>query len=178
MGDNVNNSLDTVLVRKKNGVLEPFDLEKIQQAAKKAFLNVGYTDEDADKESWMLAADAERSLIGTCVNELDREDIQDAVQIAMMSRNKQAAVAYITYRTNRKLNHGTFDSLISAVKDITTEITRDNANVGNSPAGKMSQIASAANKHYALNYVIPKDIARAHIDGYIHIHKQDCGLLQ
>jgi ribonucleoside-triphosphate reductase len=176
MGDKLNNSLDTILVRKKNGNLEPFDLEKIAEAAKKAFLNVGYVEEEAETEAWIVATDVERELVGRCVNEINREDIHDAVQIAMMSRNKQAAVAYITYRTNRRLNHGTLDTLISAVKNITVETTRDNANVGNSPAGRMAQIASEANKHYALNYVLPKDIAQAHIDGRIHIHKQHCGI--
>ena len=164
--------IETLLVRKKNGTLEPFDIEKIANAAKKSFLNVGCMDEEAETESWIVASDVERELAGRGANEIDREDIHDIVQIALMYRNKQAAVAYITYRVNRRANHGTLDTLISAVKEITTEITRDNANVGNSPAGKMGQIASAANKHYTLNYIIPKDIARAHIDGHIHIHEE------
>lgn len=173
MGDRLTNTMETVLVRKKNGTLEPFDIEKIAAAAKKAFLSVSCPEEEAEQDSWIVASDVERSLIGRCVNEVHREDIHDEVQIAMMNVNKHAAAAYIAYRTNRRINHGTIDTLITAVRSITAETNRDNANMSNSASTKMAQIASEANKHYALNYILPKDIAEAHIRGAVHIHDLD-----
>ena len=148
MGSRITNTMETVLVRKKNGILEPFDNEKIAAASKKAFLSVGCSEEDSERDSWIVVSDVEHNLAKDCVNEVHREAIHDQVQLSMMTVNKHAAAAYITYRVNRRNVQGGLDSLISAVKSITNETTRDNANVGNSPAGKMAQIASEANKHY------------------------------
>lgn len=160
-----------MLVRKKNGTLQEFTNTKIAEAAKKAFLNVSYTEEDAEAAGWLVASDVERQLMGR--NEVHREEVHDLVQIALMDVNKHAAVAYIIYRNNQRNKHGHIDTLINALRSISVETSRDNANIGNSPSSKMYQIGSEANKHYVLNHLLPKDLASAHIDGDIHWHDLD-----
>ena len=62
---------------------------------------------------------------------------------------------------------------MDVVREILVETSKENANVGNSPSGKMLQIASAASKEYYLNNVIPDEMSKAHINGDIHIHDLD-----
>jgi ribonucleoside-triphosphate reductase len=59
---------------------------------------------------------------------------------------------------------------MDAVEEIVKETHRENANVGNSPASKMFQIAETASKKYYLTRLIPEDFAQAHVRGDIHIH--------
>lgn len=59
------------------------------------------------------------------------------------------------------------------IAGIIANTSRENANIGNSPAAKMLQIASAASREYYLDHVIPEDISNAHRSGDIHIHDLD-----
>jgi ribonucleoside-triphosphate reductase len=160
-----------MLVRKKNGTIQEFDNTKIADAAMKAFLNVSYTEEDAEAAGWVVASDVERQLRGR--TEIHREEIHDLVQLSLMDVNRYAAVAYIVHRNNQRNKHGHIDTLITALRNISVETSKDNANISNSPASKMYQIGSEANKHYVLNHVLPKYLAAAHIMGEIHIHDID-----
>lgn len=160
-----------MLVRKKNGTLQEFDSDKIASAAMKAFLNVGYEQGEAEASGAKVADEVARQL--RLRSEVHREEIHDLVQLALMDTNKHAAVAYIVHRTNQRNKHGHVDTLISALRSISVETSRDNANIGNSPSSKMYQIGSEANKHYVLNHVLPKEIAQGHIDGDFHIHDLD-----
>jgi ribonucleoside-triphosphate reductase len=90
-----------------------------------------------------------------------------------MDVNRYAAVAYIVHRNNQRNKHGHIDTLITALRNISVETSRDNANIGNSPSSKMYQIGSEANKHYVLNHILPKDLAAAHIMGELHWHDLD-----
>lgn len=158
----------TLLVRKKNGALEDFDNSKLAKAAKSSFLNVGYSDDDAEAAGWRVASDVESQVRGR--NEINREELHDLVQLSLMDINKHAAVAYIVYRNNQRNKHGQVDTLINALRSISKETSKENANIANSPPAKMLQIGEAANKHYVLNYILPKKLAKPHIDGDYHIH--------
>ena len=69
-------------------------------------------------------------------------------------------------RIGRRIN------MMEQVLDIPPQevISRDNANVSNSPSAKMLQIASAASKAYYLTRLIPEHMSQAHLRGDIHIH--------
>lgn len=162
-----------MLVRKKNGELQEFDNTKIAEAAKKAFLNVSYTDEDAEEAGWRVASDVERELQRMQRAEVHREEIHDLVQLSLMTENRHAAVAYIVYRNNQRNKHAHVDTLISALRSISSETSKDNANITNSPSSKMFQIGSEANKHYVLNHVLPRELSAPHVDGVYHIHDLD-----
>lgn len=58
------------------------------------------------------------------------------------------------------------------------DIKRENANIdGNTAMGTMLKYGSEGAKYFVDNYVLPKDIAAAHIDGDIHIHDKDFYML-
>lgn len=164
-------SKNPTLVIKKNGELEEFDISKITNAAKKAFLSVGYTDEEAEAAGQKVSMEAAPQVWSR--DEVHRDEIHDIVQLVLMDHNKNAAVAYIQYRLNARNKHGSMDTLINAIRSITAETSKDNANMGNSPSSKMYQIGSEMSKYYTLNHVLPKDIAAAHVSGDIHLHDLD-----
>ena len=58
------------------------------------------------------------------------------------------------------------------------DIKRENANIdGDTSMGTMLKYGSEGAKYFVDNYVLPKDIAKAHINGDIHIHDKDFYML-
>ena len=58
------------------------------------------------------------------------------------------------------------------------DIKRENANIdGDTAMGTMLKYGSEGAKYFVDNYVLPKDIAAAHINGDIHIHDKDFYML-
>jgi len=79
---------------------------------------------------------------------------------------------FIAFREKRDSQRDINSKLMNEIAAIVKETTRDNANVSNSPSGKMLQIGSESSKWYNLNHM-PNYIAQAHINGDIHIHDLD-----
>ena len=65
------------------------------------------------------------------------------------------------------------DGLMDHIGLLMAETSRENANIGTSPAAKMLQIGSAASRQYYLERLIPSTFASAHRSGDIHIHDLD-----
>ena len=58
------------------------------------------------------------------------------------------------------------------------DIKRENANIdGDTAMGTMLKYGSEGSKYFINNYVLPKDIAAAHMNGDIHIHDMDFYML-
>ena len=143
--------------------------------------------EDTDKVelSEMIANDVVnriRSMIkdDDKVYDIDIEDIQDAVEVALMKKHPETAKRYILYRENRskiRNNKSTINRKIDELIQCSAEESdtkRENANIdGNTAMGTMLQIGANVSKNYYLNNMMSNDIAKAHIDGYIHIHDLD-----
>lgn len=79
---------------------------------------------------------------------------------------------FIAFREKRDSQRDINSKLMNDIAAIVKETTRDNANVSNSPSGKMLQIGSESSKWYNLNHM-PDYIAQAHMSGDIHIHDLD-----
>ncbi|MGS0763770.1 anaerobic ribonucleoside-triphosphate reductase [Syntrophomonas curvata] len=79
---------------------------------------------------------------------------------------------FISFREKRDSQRDANSRLMNEIAAIVKETTRDNANVSNSPSGKMLQIGSESSKWYNLHHM-PDYIAQAHINGDIHIHDLD-----
>jgi len=160
-------------IRKRDGRLVSFSKDKIAQAVFKAAKGVGGYDY---KTSEKLADD----VINYMVDNIGPDEIpgvefvQDCVEkVLIESGHAKTAKAYILYRDKRTRFRETKSELMDVVRDILVETSRENANIGNSPSGKMLQIASAASKQYYLSKVVPADMAKAHIRCDIHIHDLD-----
>lgn len=101
-----------------------------------------------------------REVYRITVNVLAEHDLYDVLS------------TFIAFREKRDSQRDINSKLMNEIAAIVKETTRDNANVSNSPSGKMLQIGSESSKWYNLNHM-PDYIAQAHINGDIHIHDLD-----
>ena len=107
--------------------------------------------------------------------------IQDIVEKTLIRNGfADTAKAYIVYRAKRDDIRNSRDSINKAISDVLmsdskdSDTKRENANIdGNTAMGTMLQVGSNVSKNYYLNNMMSKDIAKAHTDGYIHIHDLD-----
>ena len=160
-------------IRKRDGRLVPFDAGKITEAIFKAARAVGGSNR-------ALAEALTRQILLQLFKEgynglpPSVEEVQDVVEKVLIENgHARTAKAYILYRDRRTRIREARSELMDAVKEILIETNRENANIGNSPSAKMLQIAMAASKKYYLSNLLPDDFARAHREGYLHIHDLD-----
>ena len=108
---------------------------------------------------------------------LSIEEIQDLVEHGLMStKRKDVAKAYITYRQDRTKAR---EKNSAYVKNITKKLNVENNQMQNanvdeeSFGGRMGEASSANLKEYALNYCMPKWMAKLHKNNEIYIHDLD-----
>lgn len=160
-------------IKKRDGRVVNFSKDKISRAIFLAAQGVGGSDFDTAE----ILAD---KVLNYMLNKVQADEIphvefvQDCVEkVLIEDGHAMTAKAYILHRDKRTRYREAKSELMDVVKEILVETSRENANVGNSPSAKMLQIASAASKQYYLNNVIPKDMAKAHVNYDIHIHDLD-----
>jgi len=164
---------------KRDGREVKFEKEKIYNAISKA---VEASGDSADipigsivDETIKIANEKYKDSIPTV------EDIQDIIENVLINKGYNViAKSYIVYRSNRSKVREAKTKLMQTIKDITFEtssqndIKRENANInGDTAMGTMLKYGSEAAKDFYLSNLIDKKIAKAHIDGDIHIHDLD-----
>jgi len=161
-----------IKVLNKAGKLVRFNAMKIERAAWAALLSCGYDREKADELAKSVTAIVTEKVANFSKSNtvITYESIHHMVEDALMDVDKDAARSYIEYRNDRKQGKEAMLSLMDQVEAITKETDKSNANTLLSPASKMAQIAESVNKMYALEKLLPPDIAQAHKDGKIYIH--------
>ncbi len=113
------------------------------------------------------------------------EQVQDLVEdILIRYGYSKTAKAYILYRAEHTKIRNTEADLMKIYERLTysyardEDIKRENANIDADTAmGTMLKYGSEGSKYFIDNYVLPKDIAAAHINGDIHIHDKDFYML-
>jgi ribonucleoside-triphosphate reductase (formate) len=159
-------------IRKRDGRIVEFNMEKIVSAVFKAAKAVGGEDRQLAEELGEIVIQYLHKQLGVEIPTV--EEVQDAVEkVLIETGHAKTAKAYILYRDRRTRLRESKSELMDVVQEILVETNRENANVGNSPSAKMLQIASAASKRYYLSRLIPDEMAQAHIDGDYHIHDLD-----
>ena len=120
----------------------------------------------------------------TCINAINAkydnfesyvtvEEIQDTIiEVLNEMELTETAKHFKEYREDRTKIREMKSDVMKAIQKIGEETERDNANVGNNFSAKLLQIASVANK-YANLATMPKEHAKAHEQGDIHIHDID-----
>lgn len=165
-------------IKKRDGRIVPFDREKITQAIMKAARKVGGDNEEIAKR---LTDQVVQKIEESGVEIPDVEFIQDIVEKVLIENgHAKTAKEYILYRNERSRIREMNSSLMKTYEEITfcdatqSDMKRENANIDtNSPMGAMLKYGSEGAKKFNLLYLIPKDIADAHINGDIHIHDLD-----
>ena len=151
---------------KKDGRLEDFDIDKVENAAYKAL--IGVANRNAEEISEKIAESVEDTVEALDLPRISFDVIHNLVEFALMDYDKSAAKHYICYRKDRQNVRDGYDSLMQAIKKISKETSKENANIHQSPSSKMYETGSEANKEYVLNHVLPPHIAYAHRRGLLH----------
>lgn len=168
-------------IRKRDGRIVPFDMDKIQHAVLKAFEASGSAkgDETAKAISQQVEAELENneSISGTPTV----EEVQDTVERVLIEKGfVRTAKAYILYRAERSRVREMNTRLMKVFEDITykdaidSDIKRENANInGDTAMGSMLKFGSEGAKQFYDMYVLNPKHAQAHREGDIHIHDLD-----
>lgn len=174
--------MEPIQIVKRNGDIVPFDAQKIYDAMRKA--NIAVADE-------VIIAEELRKLTRKVVDSIAQgkipivEQVQDIVEECLIKAGyAKTAKAYILYRAEHAMIRKSEADLMDIYKELTysyakdADIKRENANIDADTAmGTMLKYGSEGSKYFIDNYVLPKDIAAAHIDGDMHIHDKDFYML-
>ena len=169
-------------IKKRNGTPVPFDVNKIRSAIHKA-------NEAAQIEA--IAPVQFEKLVDEVVESIpagqvpDVEQVQDLVEEKLIANGfAKTAKAYILYRAEHTKVRKTEADLVNIYRELTftsaadADIKRENANIdADTSMGTMLKYGSEGANYFVDNYILPKDIAAAHINGDIHIHDKDFYML-
>ncbi len=169
-------------IRKRNGDIVDFNPQKIQDAISKACVAVA----DEEISPAQLKELTKRVVDALPAGEIPTvEQVQDRVEEALIAADfAKTAKAYILYRAEHAKIRQSEGDLMDIYKELTfayakdADIKRENANIDADTAmGTMLKYGSEGSKYFMDNYILPKDIAAAHINGDIHIHDKDFYML-
>lgn len=159
-------------VKKRNGILVPFDKQRIVNAINKAFIEVDGTLYEEDTANDI--ADEIKYSVKTTDKIISVEEIQDMVEdFLMRSERKDVAKTYIRYRYKREVARSGRDDFIKAFSEKIngTAIENQNANVDEmSFGGRVGAGSDLQMKRYALNYCVSDTARRNHENNEIYIH--------
>ncbi len=166
-----------MLIIKRNGSEETFDINKILNAVSKA--NV--TAEDSLRLSDVQIREIAESVTESC-RRMRRtptvEEIQDMVEDRIMAMGAfEVARHYITYRYTRSLvrkSNTTDERILSLIECSNEEAKQENSN--KNPVVNSTQrdyIAGEVSRDLTDRILLPPDIVEAHNEGIIHFHDSD-----
>jgi len=169
-------------IRKRNGSIEDFNIEKISRAIFKAAKACGGDDYTlAEKLAKRVYRNLNKRFTENDI--IDIEDVQDTVEKVLIEGGyAKTSKAYILYREKRKMARQ-INSLAGATIDMFNKYindedwqTKENANSSNRSVNAMNNyIREQFTKLYWLNEIYPNEITNAYEKGDIHIH--DLGFL-
>ncbi|MBN2041022.1 MAG: ribonucleoside triphosphate reductase [Spirochaetes bacterium] len=177
----MNESSATKYIRKRDGRIVTFDIDKITEAIFKAAKAVGGTDRNTAKG----VSDSILGILNIlCKDERipTVENIQDLVEKTLIERgHARVAKAYILYREHhRKIRDG--KALLEEGLELVEEYldrsdwrVNENSNMSYSLQGLNNHIASAITAKYWLERIYSPEVREGHVNCDLHIH--DLGLL-
>lgn len=155
------------LVKKRDGVLVPFEKQKIINAISKA----GYVKDEVKEKIANEIANSNRE-------EITVEEIQDLVEKKLMATSyKDVAKEYVRYRFKRELirdSEGINNSVLDILNLKNQNIKEENSN--KNPVVLSTQrdyMAGEVSKDLTMRLLLPDDIVKAHKEGIIHFHDAD-----
>lgn len=166
-------------IKKRDGRIVPFDVNKIAEAIRKAFDATYRLDQNGVSDT---LAGKVLSILELEGNEVpDVEHIQDVVEKVLMDNGYiTTAKAYILYRDQRSRRRQMKTRLMQTYEEITyadardSDVKRENANIdGDTAMGVMLKYGSEGAKQFYNMFVLNPDHSKAHLEGDIHIHDLD-----
>jgi len=163
-------------VKKRNGKIVEFKIEKISEAVKAAFEaeNKEFTDNIIDFIALKVTANFEAKIKDGLISV---EDIQDSVEETLsLSGYPDVAKAYILYRKLHEKMRNIKDTVLD-YKDVVNKYlnvsdwrVKENSTVTYSVGGLILSNSGAITANYWLSEVYNDDVAKAHKNADIHIH--------
>lgn len=163
-------------IKKRDGSIVPFNLNKIKVAIEKAFtaVNKSYSDDIIDMLALRVTATFNDKVKGDVVSV---EDIQDSVEVVLIqSGYVEVAKAYILYRKQheklREMNSTMLDykNTVNNYLKINDWRVKENSTVTYSVGGLILSNSGAVTANYWLSEIYDDEIAKAHREAQIHIH--------
>ncbi len=163
-------------VRKRDGKIVSFEMEKISKAIIKAFEAEGecYDENIIDFLSLKVTAAFNSKVENNIVNV---EDIQDAVEKTLINAGyDKVAKAYILYRKShdkmRNIKNTMLDyrEVVNSYVNVTDWRVKENSTVTYSVGGLILSNSGAITANYWLSEIYDEEIAKAHRDCTFHIH--------
>lgn len=163
-----------IIVEKRDGTIIPYDLERIKKAIYKASKSCNI---ENDNLVQLVANEVHKEIIKLNKEKINIHKIQEIVEEKLMVTDPKIARAYIEYRHDRDLIREK-NSILT--KDI-LNLIEQNKELVNENANKDSRIiptqrdllAGIVAKHYAKQFILPKDVVASHEKGEIHYHDLD-----
>ena len=166
-----------MLIIKRNGAEENFDIAKIVNAITKANATVEEPYQLTDVQIRRIS----EAVVLNC-EEMGRtptvEEVQDFVEDQIMAHGAfEVAKHYITYRYTRSLvrkSNTTDDRILSLIECNNEESKQENSN--KNPVVNSTQrdyIAGEVSRDLTNRLLLPEDIVEAHNEGIIHFHDTD-----
>lgn len=171
-----NGVLNTYRVKKRDGTCVNFDLNKIMEAIRKAFVaqEQTYNADIIELLALNAAADCESKALNDLI---DVEDIQDSVEKALIAANfADVAKAYILYRKQHEKMRTTRSTVLDYRKTVNDYVhardwrVKENSTVTYSIGGLILSNSGAITANYWLSEVYDEEIANAHRNADLHIH--------
>lgn len=163
-------------VRKREGKIVPFDIEKIKTAITKAFdaTNTKYDDDVIDFLALKTTSDFQNKVKD---NIIDVEDIQDSVEAVLIKGDyTEVAKSYILYRNlhtkmrNIKSTMLDYKDVVNSYVNVTDWRVKENSTVTYSIGGLILSNSGAITANYWLSEVYDEEIANAHRNCDLHLH--------
>jgi ribonucleoside-triphosphate reductase len=168
-------------IKKRDGRIVPFDIEKIQHAVTKAFEGSGSA--KGEETARLISEQVEQELENNenISSTPTVEEVQDMVERVLIEKGfVRTAKAYILYRAERSRVREMNTRLMKVFEDIAykdaidSDIKRENANInGDTAMGSMLKFGSEGSKQFYDMFVLNPAHAKAHREGDIHIHDLD-----
>lgn len=159
-------------IYKRNGILVPFDKQRIINAINKAFIEVDgqlYEDDTAKD-----IADEIKYWVKQQDHIVSVEEIQDQVENYLMrSERRDVAKSYIRYRFKHEAVRSSENDFVKALSEKinASDIENQNANVDEqSFGGRIGAASDLQLKKYALDYCVSDLARRNHENNEIYIH--------
>ena len=163
-------------VKKRDGELVDFNINKISAAIKKAFEATGteYNDSVIDFLSLKVTADFQDKIADGAVTV---EDVQDSVE-AVLSRGgyEHVAKAYILYRRQREKlrnmrnTYLDYKNVVDGYINNSDWRVKENSTVNYSIGGLILSNSGAITANYWLSEIYDDEIANAHKNADLHLH--------
>lgn len=172
------NDLYKIVVIKRDGRLVDFNENKIEQAIKKAIIQVDkIISDEKEIELKEIMSQILIEIVQRHGQEVTINEIQAVTEDRLLASDwQEIAEAYITYRTKRDQERANAVNINERMKDLTSKehtLVNENANKDSRVFNTQRDLtAGVAAKAIGLQ-MLPPHVANAHLKGQIHYHDLD-----